>query len=299
MKGGCTVAFPNLGITIENLPSSFSVFGFDIAFYGVIIAIGMLAGLWIALWQARRTGQKEEPYFDLAFLGILLGIIGARLYYVAFRWEEYKDNLLQIFNTRGGGLAIYGGVIGGVIASLIVVKWRKLSAPLVMDTACLGLLTGQIIGRWGNFMNKEVFGGYSDGLFAMQLPWEEAVKHMPSEAAAELSSHVVDGTITVSPTFLYESVWNLGVLLLLIFYTKHKKADGELVLIYMFGYGAGRFWIEGIRTDQLFLWNTQIPVSQLFAAVICVISAVLFVIIHRKAVKKQKARGDGEKPEEV
>lgn len=292
MIGVCTVAFPNLGITIENLPSGFSVFGFDITFYGIIIAVGMLAGLWIALWQAKRTGQETGPYYDLAFLGIILGVIGARLYYVAFRWDEYKDNLLQIFNTRGGGLAIYGGVIGGIIASLIVVKWRKLKAPLVMDTACLGLITGQIIGRWGNFMNKEVFGGYSDGLFAMQLPWEEAVKHMPAEAAAQLNSHVVDGTITVAPTFLYESLWNLGVLLFLIFYTKHKKADGELVLIYLFGYGAGRFWIEGIRTDQLFLWNTKIPVSQLLAAVVCVVTAVLFVYIRRKAAKKQKMSED-------
>ena len=288
MSGGCTVSFPNLGITIDNLPSAFSVFGFSITFYGVIIAIGMVAGFYLAVWQAKRTGQDPEPYFDLAFLGIILGIIGARLYYVAFRFDEYRDNLLQIFNIRGGGLAIYGGVIGGVIASLIVVKRRKIKAALVMDTACVGLITGQIIGRWGNFMNKEVFGGYSDGLFAMQLPWDVAVHHMSSGAAQELKPFVVDGTINVQPTFLYESLWNLGVLLIILIYTKHKKADGELVLIYMFGYGAGRFWIEGIRTDQLFLWNTQIPVSQALAAVICIVSAVLFVILRLRVRKQER-----------
>lgn len=281
MVGGCEVSFPNIGITFSNLPSGFSVFGFTITFYGIIIACGMISGYLVSAWQAKRTGQDKDMYLDFAIWAIIFSLFCARLYYVIFTWEDYKDNLLQIFNLRGGGLAIYGGVIGGIISVIVYSKVKKKNMWLMMDTGCVGLITGQIIGRYGNFFNKEAFGGYSDGLFAMQLPWEEAVRHMSPDSAQALAEHVNNGMITVHPTFLYESVWNLVVLILILLYSKHKKFDGELLCLYIGGYGLGRAWIEGLRTDQLLLWNTGIPVSQLLAAIM-VVAAIAGMVIGRK-----------------
>lgn len=284
----CDVSFPNLGITIKNLPSSFSLFGFPIAFYGLIIAVGMAAGYLIASWQAKRTGQDPDMYLDFAIWAVIISVICARLYYVIFSWDMYKDNLLQIFNLRGGGMAIYGGVIGGILTAIFYSKIKKKNFWLMADTACVGLITGQIIGRWGNFFNKEAFGGYSDGLFCMALPWEEAIKHMSYESMEALKVHVSDGIITVHPTFLYESVWNLMVLIIILVYTKHKKFDGELFFMYLGGYGLGRVWIEGLRTDQLFLWNTGIPVSQLLAGIMAVVSISAIIIGRVRAGKVKK-----------
>ena len=169
MSQGADIAFPHLGITIGHLPKGITIGGFTIAFYGIIIACGMLAGLMLARWQAKRTGQEPDVYSDYAIWGIIFAIIGARLYYVAFSWDAYKNNLLQIFNTRGGGLAIYGGVIAAVLTAIIYCKKKKYSFFLFADTAVPGLVLGQIIGRFGNFMNREAFGEYTDSLFAMRL----------------------------------------------------------------------------------------------------------------------------------
>lgn len=285
----CDVGFPNLGITIKNMPSSFSLFGIEVTYYGLIIAIGMAAGYLISAWQAKRTKQDPDMYLDFAIWAVVISAICARLYYVIFSWDVYKDNPLQIFNIRAGGLAIYGAVLGGILTAIVYSRVKKENFWLMADTGCVGLITGQIIGRWGNFFNKEVFGGYSDGLFAMSLPWEEAAMHVTSEEGiAALLPHVSEGIITVHPTFLYESLWNLAVLIIILVYTKHKRFDGELFFIYLSGYGIGRAWIEGIRTDQLLLWNTKIPVSQLLAVIMAVIS-VTAIIIGRKRVKKEKA----------
>lgn len=298
MTGGCEVAFPNIGISFSNLPTGFSVFGFTIAFYGVIIAIGMIAGYLVAAYQAKRTGQDKDMYLDFAVWAIIFSLICARLYYVIFSWDDYKDDLLQIFNLRAGGLAIYGGVIGGMISVLVYSKIKKKNMWLMMDTACVGLITGQIIGRFGNFFNKEAFGGYTDGILAMQLPWEEAVRHMSSDAVQTLAQHVENGMITVHPTFLYESLWNLAVLIVILAYTKHKRFDGELLCLYIGGYGLGRVWIEGLRTDQLLLWNTKLPVSQLLAGIM-VVAAVVGIIVGRKKGSlrpiERKAVENGEK----
>lgn len=289
----CEVSFPNLGITIKNLPSTFSVFGFNVAFYGLIIAVGMLAGYMVSAWQAKRTKQDPDMYLDFALWAVVVSVICARLYYVVFSWDMYKDNPLQIFNIRAGGLAIYGAVLGGILSAVVYSKVKKKSFWLMADTGCVGLVTGQIIGRWGNFFNKEVFGGYSDGLLAMALPWEEAVKHVTSEEGiAELLLHVSDGMITVHPTFLYESLWNLAVLIIILVYTKHKKFDGELFFIYLGGYGIGRAWIEGIRTDQLLLWNTKIPVSQLLAVLMAVVSFAAIIIGRMRERKKDSKIGE-------
>lgn len=286
---GTEISFPNLGITLENVRSGFDIFGFHIAFYGLIIALGMMAGFMVASYQAKKTGQSTEMYLDFALYAIVCAVIGARIYYVIFSWDEYKNNPIEIFNIRGGGLAIYGGVIGGIITAIIFSKVRKVKFALLADTACLGLITGQIIGRWGNFFNTEAFGSYAGNtLFAMKLPWEKAVLHMSPKSAEQLSAYVVDGTILVHPTFLYESFWNLCVLIFLLWYSNRKKFDGEVILLYLFFYGLGRSWIEGLRTDQLLLWGTQIPVSQGLAVIMAIGSAIAIVILRTKKKRFQE-----------
>lgn len=278
------IDFPNLGIHLPSVGDHITVFGFDIAFYGMIIGLGILAGLFIAVAEAKRTGQKTDDYFDLAIYAVIFSIIGARIYYVVFSWDTYKNDLLSIFDIRGGGLAIYGGVIAAVITVLVFAKIKHLSAPLIFDTACLGLVAGQAIGRWGNFFNREAFGDYTDNLFAMRLP-VDAVRNADITRQMEEHMETIDGVsfIQVHPTFLYESLWCFMVLALLLFYRKYKKFDGEVFLGYLFGYGLGRVWIEGLRTDQLFLPGTQIPVSQLLAGMMVVCSAVLIIRNRRKA----------------
>lgn len=284
MVVGASVRFPHLGLEIEHMVKGFDIFGFHIAFYGVIIGIGMIAGILVALWEAKRTKQNTDNYVDLAIYGILSAIVGCRIYFVAFEWDYYKDHLLEIFNLRKGGLAIYGGIIGAVICVLIYSKVKKLSMWKLCDTACLGLVVGQIIGRWANFVNMEAFGGYTDNIFAMQVNVEEAYYTTP-ELLQQLVT--VDGVsyMQVHPTFLYESLWNVGVLILLLLYRKHKKFEGEVFCLYIAGYALGRFWIEGLRTDQLLLLGIGLPVSQVLSAVIVVVVAI-FVIYKRMKQKK-------------
>lgn len=288
MKGlsGCEVSFPNLGIYFDNVGSYISVFGFHIAFYGMIITFGMICGYLVAEWQAKRTGQNPELYLDFAIYGIIFSVLGARIYYVIFAWDEFKDTPLQILNLRTGGLAIYGGVIAGIIAAAVYSKIKKINFWLLADTAIGGLLTGQIIGRWGNFFNKEAFGSYTDNVFAMRLPWDVARLHMSSDSVTELLPYVKDGYIQVHPTFLYESLWNLAVLILILCYTKHKKFDGELFFLYLGGYGLGRVWIESLRTDQLLLWGTNMAVSQLLAFCM-VIFAIAAIIYNRRKIGRK------------
>lgn len=294
------INFPNLGIELKNVASGIDVFGFRIAFYGIIIGIGMLLGWLLAEWMAKRTGQNPELYLDFALIAIIVSVIGARLYYVVFAWDEFSDNPLSILNLRTGGLAIYGGIIGGALTAVVYARIKKYSFWLLADTACIGLITGQIIGRWGNFFNREAFGKYTDGLFAMQLDRrvvsnvfnpsisESALKEMYAgreiafRRIMEIREHVVtlNGVeyIQVHPTFLYESFWNLCLLILLIIYTKHKKFDGEILFLYLAGYGLGRVWIEGLRTDQLFLWGSSLAVSQLLSAVLIILSLTAIII---------------------
>ena len=284
MSMNMNINFPHLNIYLEHVGNSFTIFGISIAYYGVIIAIGMLAGILMATYEAKRTGQNPEDYFDLAIVAIIFSIIGARAYYVIFSWDKYKDNLLNIFRLRQGGLAIYGGVIAAIITTLVFAKIKNLSFPKLADTAGLGLILGQIIGRWGNFFNREAFGGYTDGLLAMQIP-VDAVRDS-SDITAEMLEHIVEvgeiSYIQVHPTFLYESLWNLAVLGILLIVRHHKKFEGEVFLLYLIGYGIGRFWIEALRTDQLLIPSTPIAVSQVLAAVLVVVSAVILLVSRRK-----------------
>lgn len=277
-----SINFPNLGIHLENVGKSVTVFGFEIAFYGIIIGIGVLSGIMLAAHLAKKSGQDQEVYYDLAIYAVILSIIGARIYYVIFSWEHYKDDFWSVFNLREGGLAIYGGVIVAVITVFVYGKIKKLSFGLLVDTACPGLILGQIIGRWGNFFNREAFGEYTDGLFAMQLP-TDAVRSADITEKMLQNKEIIDGItyIQVHPTFLYESLWNIGVLVFLILWQTRKKFDGQILAMYMLGYGVGRFWIEGLRTDQLWIPGTEIPVSQVLAALLAV-SAMIILFIKLK-----------------
>ncbi|HJB07122.1 MAG TPA: prolipoprotein diacylglyceryl transferase [Candidatus Enterocloster faecavium] len=290
---GADLSFVHLGITIEHMRNSIRIFGFRVAFYGIIIGLGMLAGMWVAMRDARRRGQDPDLYLDFALYAIIFSIIGARLYYVIFDWQLYKDNPIQIFNLRAGGLAIYGGVIGAVLTLTVYTRVKKQSFLSMADTGVLGLITGQMIGRWGNFFNCEAFGGYTDNLLAMRI---KASIVNPSMISQELwDKRIVDGGIDyiqVHPTFLYESVWNLCVLLFLLWYRKRKKFTGEMMWLYFLGYGLGRVWIEGLRTDQLKIPGTGIAVSQLLSAVLVLISAG---IIFRKRTQMAKAAGGSDK----
>ncbi len=268
------LSFVHLGIAIEHLRSGISIFGFRIAFYGIIIGIGMIAGILVVRSDAARRGQDPDLYLDFALYAIIFSIIGARIYYVVFDWDNYRDDLIQVFNIRAGGLAIYGGVIAGTLTLVWFVKTRKMSFLSMGDTSVLGLITGQIIGRWGNFFNCEAFGGYTDSLFAMRIRRALVNESMISQ---ELLDHLIveNGIeyIQVHPTFLYESVWNLGVLLFMLWYRKRKRFDGEMICIYLMGYGLGRAWIEGLRTDQLKFFATGIPVSQALSMALVVVAA--------------------------
>lgn len=290
-----SIDFPNLGIHLAHVGKTVTVFGFDIAYYGIVIGIGMLAGIAMAMMEAKRTGQNQEDYLDLAIFGIIFGIIGARIYYVVFAWDMYKDNLMEIFNTRHGGLAIYGGVIAAVITVFVVARVKKLPVRLLLDTAVFGLVTGQMIGRWGNFFNREAFGDYTDNLFAMRLPLD-AVRTSDLTEKIEAHMETIKGVtyIQVHPTFLYESVWCLGVLVLLLLYRTRKKFDGEMFLLYLGGYGLGRFWIEGLRTDQLLVPGSRIPVSQMLAGVLVLLSLVLIAAGRKQVVQKKKQKKTGE-----
>ena len=276
------INFPNLGIYLDHVGKNISIFGFSIAYYGIVIVTGMMIAIWIAQREAKRTGQNPEQYLDLAMIGIAAGILGARIYYVIFAWDYYKDDLLSIFNIRQGGLAIYGGIIGACIAVVIYSRKKKQNFSLLMDTASLSIVFGQILGRWGNFFNREAFGDYTNNLFAMQLP-VSAVR--ANEITQKMWDHVVtvNGVeyIQVHPTFLYESLWNVGVLLFLFWFRKRKKFNGEVFLMYLIGYGLGRIWIEGLRTDQLLLPVVGLPVSQLLSGCL-VVGCTILVVWKRK-----------------
>lgn len=273
------IAFPHLGIYLENLPRGFSIFGFQIAFYGVIIGIGIFCGILLAAHIAKLEKLNPDLIWDFAIYAIVFSIIGARIYYVIFAWDTYKNDLLSIFNTRKGGLAIYGAVIAAFITLWVYCRIKQQSFLQIADICVPALVLGQIIGRWGNFMNREVFGEYTDSLLAMRLPIE-AVRS--SDISESISSHIVEGTnyIQVHPTFLYEGLWNLALLVFMLWYRRHKKFRGEMWLLYLGGYGLGRAWIEGIRTDTLFIPHTTIAVSQVLAVILFVIAVIADIVIR-------------------
>lgn len=281
------IAFPNLGIYLKNVPQAFYVGNFRVALYGCMIALGMMLGILMAAHIAKKTGQSPDTYWDISVWLIIFSLIGARIYYVIFFWDAYKDDPIQIFNFRAGGLAIYGGVIGGIITAYVYCVIKKKFLPEILDTAVYGLLVGQIIGRWGNFFNREVFGGYTNGPLAMRLPIEMVRER---DITADLASHIAEGTnyIQVHPTFLYEGLWNLGVLLFLLLFLKHRRFKGEIFFLYLAGYGIGRAWIEAIRTDQLYITGTAIPVNMVMGIALAAgaILAIVLIGSRRKGMPR-------------
>jgi phosphatidylglycerol:prolipoprotein diacylglycerol transferase len=307
---GSDIYFPNLGISLENVVTGINVFGYTVTFYGIVVGIGMLCGWLIAEWMAKWTGQNTELYLDFAMVAIVAAVIGARAYYVVFTLEEFVDNPLSIFNLRTGGLAIYGGIIAAVLAAVVYARIKKYNFWLLADTSCVGLVIGQSIGRWGNFFNREAFGKYTDGLFAMRLNVNDisgifrdstpvsrlqnmySGKSQVLERILEIRDKTVmiEGSryIQVHPTFLYESLWNACLLIILVLYTKHKKFDGEIILLYLVGYGLGRVWMEGLRTDQLFLWGTPIAVSQLLSGVVVILAGAYLIYRRYGLIRKRR-----------
>ncbi|MDD6327485.1 MAG: prolipoprotein diacylglyceryl transferase [Lachnospiraceae bacterium] len=290
------IRFPNLGINLHNVKDGFTIFGIEIRFYGLLIALGFLLAYIVVSKEAKRTGQNDEMYLDYILWMCIPAIVGARLYYIIFNGSAYFQKgkgfgrtIKDMINIRNGGLAIYGGIIAAVIVAVIFCKKRNVKFSLMADTAVMGILIGQILGRWGNFFNREAFGEYTDSLFAMSIPTDyfgngiNGLVHT-GVITPTMAEHVnvYDGMqwISVHPTFLYESLWNLALLIFIIIYRKHKKFDGELFLIYLWGYGLGRVWIEALRTDSLMLPFANIRVSQLVAAA-CVLAASVVLVKKR------------------
>lgn len=274
------IFFPNLGITLKNIGDHISVFGFEIKFYGIVITLGFFIAYILVTREAKRTGQNPEQYLDMFLVLILPTIVGARLYYILFSLDSFivkgniKETIWNMLNIRGGGLAIYGGIIAGVITGYIFTRVRKMNFWQAADTAVFGLLIGQVIGRFGNFFNREAFGGYTDSRFAMAIPLEYYRQEgtlngliKDGVISQEMLAHTkwLEGVecIMVHPTFLYEAAWNLMLLIFLYIWRKHKKFHGEFAFIYVMGYGIGRFLIEGLRTDSLMLGNLNLRVSQM------------------------------------
>ena len=284
-----SIAFPHLHILLKHVGKHLMIGNFSIAFYGMVIALGMVLAFIFIMKEAKRVGYKQDDFMDLFIFGIIFGVIGARIYYVIFSWDDYKNNLLQIFNIRGGGLAIYGGIIGGTITVIVLCHIKKLNFWKSADVIVFGVLIGQICGRWGNFFNREAFGGYTDGLFAMRIPIDAV--NRAQDITAEMKANIVTvngiDCIQVHPTFLYESLFNLFVFLFLLWYRKRKKFDGEIFFLYIGLYGIGRSIIEGLRTDQLLLPGTSIAVSQLLGLCLFVGSAAyLWFGNYRRMIKE-------------
>jgi phosphatidylglycerol:prolipoprotein diacylglycerol transferase len=261
MNSFTEISFPSIGFAWD--PSrSFSIGPLEIHWYGLLIAVGLLLAVLYACGRSKEFGLTEDDLIDGVLCIVPFAVICARLYYVAFEWDSYKNNLLDIFKIWNGGLAIYGGVIGAAVGIVVFAKAKKDKVKLtaVLDITSLGFMIGQAVGRWGNFINREAFGAQTDSIFRMGL--------MNGFTGAVEYYH---------PTFLYESVWNLCGFLLLHFLSKRRKYDGQIALGYVAWYGLGRTFIEGLRMDSLYLGPVRI--SQLLAAVTCFAAVVVLMVM--------------------
>lgn len=243
-------------------PVAFEIFGISVRWYGILLSSGILVGILLAYNEAKRLGYDPEYIIDLALWCVPAAVIGARLYYVIFEWDYYQGNIMKIINIREGGLAIHGALIAAVLTGYIFTRVKKISFWDTADIVAPGIIIGQAIGRWGNFVNAEAHGGPTN------LPW----------------GIMVDG-IKVHPTFLYESLWNVGVFIFLILYRRKKKVDGEVFLLYGILYSIGRFWIEGLRTDSLMFMGMR--TAQLIS--VAIIAAFTALLVYRRNKKKPEA----------
>ena len=266
MLRSAQISFPMLGDWSIDPPYSFNLFGLEIYFYGVIIALGFILAALYCAKRAKEFGLSSDELYELVIWLIPTCIIGARLYYVLFKLDYFIANPDKIFALRDGGLAIYGGIIAGIIVGIIWCRAKKIRVFAVADLTAFGLLIGQSVGRWGNFINREAFGAQTEIFCRMGL--------------------TVPGfeTLYVHPTFLYESLWNFFGLIVLHIWSKKgkRKYDGQVFWLYILWYGLGRAWIEGLRSDSLYIGSTDIRVSQLLAIVSAVVSLVILIINARK-----------------
>ncbi len=279
------IVFPNLGGLTLDPPRGINIGSFTVYFYGMIIALGLVLAVLYGLKRSRQFGFKQDDILDGVLCIVPVAIIAARLYYVFSDWDSYGQNPISILDIRSGGLAIYGGVIGAVLGVIVFCKIKKVSLPALLDLVSLGFLIGQAIGRWGNFMNREAFGCYTDGLFAMQiadsnLPYAatEAVQAQVQQLKDMAIAGGYTGFVQVHPTFLYESVWNVIGFIALHFLSKKRQYDGQIALGYVAWYGLGRAIIEGLRMDSLY-WG-PFRASQLLAAVTCLTAVVVLLIMN-------------------
>lgn len=275
------------GFSVPSILADFSIFGIDvqIRFYGAIIAFGFLLAVLFGGRMAYKWKMSLDKMVDVLIYGTIAGIIGARLYYVFSKWDYYSANPAEIFQIWEGGLAIYGGIIGGVLAAFIVCKVRKMNFWNLFDIASMSLLIGQGIGRWGNFTNQEAFGVNTDKPWGM---WSEKIAEdvLRNQAEYAEKGFSVDPALPVHPTFLYESIWCLlGVLVLYIICRKARKFSGQIALCYGIWYGLERTFVEGLRTDSLYIAGTNIRTSQALSAAIVVVCAVLLIVLLRKYIK--------------
>ena len=264
-----TISFPGLGIDGVNPPRTlpFSVFGKEIYLYGLVIAIGFLLAILYVRFRVKEFGTSFDLVTDAILICVPLAIVCARIYYVAFRWDYYKDNPITALYIWQGGIAIYGGVIGAILGLVLFSKLKKQKITPYLDIMALGLLIGQLIGRWGNFFNREAYGAEIFNNFFLRMGIEEA-----------------NGAVRYwHPTFLYESVWNLVGFVLLHFLSKKRKYDGQTFLQYVAWYGLGRVWIEGLRTDSLYIGSTDVRVSQLLAGVsfVAAVGVMLYIRLYK------------------
>ena len=284
-----SVRFPNLGLEFEYVPVSVRVFGFEITFFGILLAVGMLLGMVFVVLEAKRKKQDANLHLGMMISGLAGGFIGARFFYVLLSWSVYKTDIMKVFDTRNGGMVFYGGLLGGVLAAAIFCRIKKAAFMEMADVAVKGLLIGQIIGRWGNFFNRESFGEYTSNVLTMQLP-------LSNVRAGEVTPWMRENLVTIdnvsyiqaTPLFLYESIWCLLLLLLLFVWNRRKLFAGEIFMRYLAGYGFGRFFIEWIRTDKMFLPGTDIAVNQAISAGLFLLFTVV-VIVKRIMAKKRAA----------
>lgn len=286
-----SIRFPGLRLVLDYVPKSFEIFGFEITIYGVLIAIGMLLGIFFVILEARRKHEDPDAYLDLVIIMLITGVIGARLLYAAFSWSLYKNDPGQILNVRSGGMLFYGGLLGGVLGGIVYCRIRKKSFWKMADLASMGILIGQIIGKWGSFFNRESFGEYADNIFSMQLPLT-AVRAGEVTTTMRENLQTVDGVscILVQPLFLYESLWCLLVLLMLMMHLRKRVFQGEIFLRYLAGYGLGRFVIQWFRTDKVFFPGTEIDVSLIISGVLFVLCTVIVTVKIVMAKKRARVR---------
>lgn len=276
------IQFPNLGWKFTIDPTAFSIGSINIQWYGIIITLGLILALVYCLPKMKRFGLDSDRTIDVVIGGVIGGIVGARVYYVAMRWDEYKGDWKEIINTRNGGLAIYGGLIGAVLVALLLCKIKKVRILPMLDIAVIGFLIGQGVGRWGNFFNQEAFGTNTDSLFAMTGGTIQRTINDSMQIGGDLYQNGMEmlWDKPVHPCFLYESLWCLLGFVILAFWSKRRKYDGQLLLMYLAWYGAERFIVEGLRTDSLMLGNIRI--SQALSAVIFVTSVILQIVFFMK-----------------